>query len=442
MNLDTTGLYQTLGVPKSSTHEEITKACRRQALIYHTDKANAAEVPDFETKLRKIAAAFKILGDPRKRSVYDSYGTMGVIMAESDVGEQYVLFPHLIRLFFAVLAFLFLLAILFFCFLSARIDKLIDWDFKIVFIPVWIVDVFLVILPLFLIAVAASGVQYDTKYDDNDIQKQITDAERQRLGQQRRRNFRNFGICKSIMHLFIVCAAIVFQILIVKKANDPSSISTLIVFVPYFAWDGLQFFDHLIAMFDSTRGASFGRRLAAAVSRFTWILTRMAFAALIILRLDEHMAYSWHVVFIPLYLSCLLHIIDSFISAKASTGPSSGSIVCMSVFFSSMSVITLWLPLITMLAAKLDGESYTASHVLIPIFVFLSTAFCCTGCYIPKILSYRSLSTDSNVMEELSAAEAARRNADRQAEEHLLSAERQSQNNSYASTGSSTQLLG
>ncbi|KAF8924327.1 hypothetical protein BGZ58_001918 [Dissophora ornata] len=202
MNRDTTGLYQTLGVSKSSTQEEIKRAYRRLALVYHPDRARATGIADYETKFREIAAAYEILGDPQKRTVYDTYGTMGVKVAGSDFGLRFD-FSHLIQHLLEFLTFLVLLVIIFFCFLSTRIDKLILWDFRIVFIPLWILDVFGVIVALLLIPVAASGVLYDDKYDDGE-----------RLGQQRRRNFRIFGILYSILDVIKVFALIAFQVLI------------------------------------------------------------------------------------------------------------------------------------------------------------------------------------------------------------------------------------
>ncbi|KAF8944679.1 hypothetical protein BGZ52_010350, partial [Haplosporangium bisporale] len=61
MDRNTVHLYETLGVPKTSTPEEIKKAYRRLALRYHPDKVNVAEVPDHETRFRDIAAAYEVL---------------------------------------------------------------------------------------------------------------------------------------------------------------------------------------------------------------------------------------------------------------------------------------------------------------------------------------------------------------------------------------------
>jgi len=68
-----TKLYDELGVDPSATPEEIKKAYRKLALKYHPDKN-----PDEPEKFKNISAAFEILGDEKKRTVYDKYGEDGL----------------------------------------------------------------------------------------------------------------------------------------------------------------------------------------------------------------------------------------------------------------------------------------------------------------------------------------------------------------------------
>ncbi|XP_061527702.1 dnaJ homolog subfamily B member 5 [Phycodurus eques] len=66
--------YKTLGIPKGSNEEEIKKAYRRMALRFHPDKNTDA---DAEEKFKEIAEAYEVLGDPKKRLVYDQLGEEG-----------------------------------------------------------------------------------------------------------------------------------------------------------------------------------------------------------------------------------------------------------------------------------------------------------------------------------------------------------------------------
>jgi DnaJ family protein A protein 2 len=69
---DTTKLYETLGVPKTATAQEIKKAYRKLAVKHHPDKGGD------EHKFKEISAAYEILSDADKRGKYDQYGLDGV----------------------------------------------------------------------------------------------------------------------------------------------------------------------------------------------------------------------------------------------------------------------------------------------------------------------------------------------------------------------------
>ncbi|MCW1360393.1 DnaJ domain-containing protein [Campylobacter jejuni] len=64
-------LYETLGVSKNASADEIKKAYRRLARKYHPDinKEKGAE-----EKFKEINAAYEILSDPQKKAQYDQYG--------------------------------------------------------------------------------------------------------------------------------------------------------------------------------------------------------------------------------------------------------------------------------------------------------------------------------------------------------------------------------
>lgn len=64
-------LYETLGVSKNASSDEIKKAYRRLARKYHPDINKEAGAED---KFKEINAAYEILSDEKKRSQYDQYG--------------------------------------------------------------------------------------------------------------------------------------------------------------------------------------------------------------------------------------------------------------------------------------------------------------------------------------------------------------------------------
>ena len=64
--------YETLGVPKNASEEEIKKAYRKLAMKHHPDR-NTGDAKS-EEKFKEIGEAYEVLSDEQKRAMYDRFG--------------------------------------------------------------------------------------------------------------------------------------------------------------------------------------------------------------------------------------------------------------------------------------------------------------------------------------------------------------------------------
>ena len=64
--------YQTLGISKGASDDEIKKAYRKMAKQYHPDLNK--DNPEAEAKFKEVSEAYEVLSDGNKKATYDQYG--------------------------------------------------------------------------------------------------------------------------------------------------------------------------------------------------------------------------------------------------------------------------------------------------------------------------------------------------------------------------------
>lgn len=74
-----TNYYETLGVSKNATPDEIKKAYRKLAIKWHPDR-HSSESPEKQeeaaAKFKAISEAYDVLSDEKKKAHYDTFGSM------------------------------------------------------------------------------------------------------------------------------------------------------------------------------------------------------------------------------------------------------------------------------------------------------------------------------------------------------------------------------
>src|ERR671933_1335709 len=73
MATQTKNLYETLGVAKNASADDIKKAYRKLARQYHPDKNPGDKAA--EERFKEVQAAYDVLSDPDKRKQYDRLGS-------------------------------------------------------------------------------------------------------------------------------------------------------------------------------------------------------------------------------------------------------------------------------------------------------------------------------------------------------------------------------
>ncbi|CAG8524751.1 439_t:CDS:2 [Acaulospora morrowiae] len=394
MERDTHALYNTLGVRKDATEEEIKKSYRRLALRYHPDKnPNAAD------QFKAITHAYEILSDPKKRSVYDKYGEMGVSMLDSMAG--FLVDPDIegpLCLAFTIISLLVILLILFFAFLSIRIDGSVSWSFGIVFIPLWIVD-FLLFFVL-VIQVRKSSSE-ESEIDDDFEESYHGDPEaREQARDERRKQQKRIIQSRNMLAFVYLLLIFAFQVFIVIRADGIIQWNAAIVFTPYFIVELLNIYPNVeeyIVMISSSRVydtdgmPSRGAKIRLFVETFWWLLIRVALAILIVLRIDHIITCSWGIVFIPLYLIGLRYALSIFILwnnlRKHEPLQERGMMGVVTRVIAFVVAGALFYTVVGLLASRLDGHTgIKLASIFIPVFIILSFSLCCTGCCMPCAL--------------------------------------------------------
>ena len=89
--------YETLGVARGASDDEIKQAYRRLATKWHPDRNNGSK--DAEEQFKRITEAYDVLRDADKRAAYDRYGEAGLRGAAGGAQYQHVDLSEALNIF-------------------------------------------------------------------------------------------------------------------------------------------------------------------------------------------------------------------------------------------------------------------------------------------------------------------------------------------------------
>jgi hypothetical protein len=363
-------LYALLEIEPTATEEELKKAYKKMALKYHPDKN-----PGQEEKFKEISNAYNILLDPSRKEVYDVYGDEGVALYENGVfGEDgefmhfmpFLQNPAFVGLFACLLLIGWILAFLFALFIVLKVDGDVDWNWGVVFVPMWIINV----VPFCYVCALPKISSTKLKGLASAIQ---------------------------LMSLFV------FEILLCiqlhrEEHNRSNTWKWSVVFIPVY----IEEFLHILKRISMSTQKKYKEEVEAQTSGFMFGIgylgyllrklfipaMRVWFVVFLMLKLDEKVSWSWWINAIPLFVGIgwkvLVTIADDVKMLKKATdaeeqAKTKAVLIGMSVIILLM--LSVVLAFIILVVIKLDdATAMSLAKVFIPAFIVFGLGCCCLCC--------------------------------------------------------------
>ncbi|KAJ1553456.1 hypothetical protein HK405_007865 [Cladochytrium tenue] len=369
--------YELLKIDRSAEPDAIKK-----------DK-NAGD-PNAAERFQRIARAYEILSDPKKRQVYDQYGERGISMMDSVP----FLDPDMIIMMkqtVAVLAVMSILLLVFPILISLRADGKISASWSVVFIPAYIV------LGAAVVMSGLNAARPDTDDDDD-------------ASSHHRKGSRVVSVVRRSLGTVYFALILTFAVLLALRLDGRVG-SWSAAFAPWFAVEafhlalGVQIVAEKFVVGvevpaappseDDDEAPAYVNRpmtgtekLVELVSQFVPWALRLVQAILVVVKLQNDDFAPWAVVFIPVFLQGAFTLgmfvpsYHSLLRSGATVSEAVTSIVASLI--GTVVVLVLLYVLVGLLIARLnDGNSPSAAVVLIPVFIVLSLVFCCASICLP-----------------------------------------------------------
>jgi hypothetical protein len=269
------------------------------------------------------------------------------------------------------ISLLFSLTIIFFVFLTLRIDTFVVWSWATVWIPAWITNVI-----LFYSLIRYILTKADEKEEEDEEEEKEDNGQMKRLKQHERYLRR----AKKFVILFNFVLFVLFQIFIVIRLDEVVSWTACIVFIPYFVFEGIHLFvtslKVLVGCMALISVKEKGKIPSFMFGQYWLNALRFCFFLLVALRVDQIIQCSWGIVFIPLYLiglKCALQLAYKYFIYSRMPQPEiahQGKVTVLVGVIAFIVIGLLFYALVALIAQRLDGNIYIKmSNVFVPLFI-------------------------------------------------------------------------
>jgi hypothetical protein len=389
--------YHILGINRNASQDDVRRAYRQLALRYHPDKlrqygshlgTNQASIQGEEELFKDISRAYEILCDTEKRRIYDQYDETGIRMYEhvGDQSEYAKLFfdPRYLCLACIISSLLVVVVLLFPIFLALQLDVPLNWNWALVAIPIWIVDVFVALIIISILR----GTSKTTTSTEEDRDGDFSHRESHILG---------MSIWEKGATIVWFLSILAFEIFLVLRLNHQIIWNWAFIFIPYWIVEFIVCFrasrivHKSVSMFAS---APLDVRLLLMHSKYQWSFYRILFSIFLVLRIQNVITWNWALIWLPVYLGLVVYLATKpiLLRRKLPFLPTDEDRQQESVMFVAKIILmlvlaTLFTASMVMLIMRLNETiHYRVATILIPVFIFMGLLFCTCCCLVPCFL--------------------------------------------------------